>query len=86
MALFTQTASTDLSRYAQISMIHIATTGTASVVNLRQGSASGTIVMQFQGAINTSQTIQFARPLRVATGCYIELVSGTVAAITVDVV
>jgi hypothetical protein len=85
VALYTQTATTDLTaKGKRLTAVHIATTGTASVVNLNNG-VGGTTVFQFNGAINTDKTITFAVPVVFTSGVQVQLSSGTVAAITADI-
>ena len=91
MALYTSTATNDLTGFGRpkkLASIHIAATGTAPTVNLRDGGSGGTIRYQYQLAINTSKDVSFPFPgLPVfKDGLYVELAAGTVAAITVDVV
>jgi len=70
----------------RLASVHIATTGTASVVNLRDGSVTGTIRYSFNGAINSDKTVAFTPPSAplFPVGCYVELNAGTVSAITLD--
>jgi hypothetical protein len=85
MALYTQTASTDLSsKGRRLTSIHVASTG-ATTVNIREGAVGGAIRYQVVAATGTTQTINFATPVIFPTGVYVELSAGTVSAITVDI-
>jgi hypothetical protein len=87
VALYTQTATTDLTaKGKRLASVHIATTGTASVVNLNDG-VGGTTRFQFNGPINTDKTLVFDGPSSPVfpNGVQVQLSSGTVAAITVDI-
>jgi hypothetical protein len=86
VALYSVTASTDLTaKGRRVNSIHVASTG-ATTVNIREGAVGGTIRYQVVAATGTQQTINFATPAIFPTGAYVELNAGTVAAITLDIV
>lgn len=49
---------------------HIISGATAGVVNLRDGSASGTIRKTLTGTVSDGKTFNFAGGLRFENGCY----------------
>jgi hypothetical protein len=88
MALYAVTGTTDLTtKGKRLASVHIATTGTASVVNLNDG-VSGTTRYQFNGAINSDKTFSWTVPGGLPlflNGIQVQLASGKVAAITLDI-
>jgi hypothetical protein len=74
------TADTDLTtKPKRVSAIHCSA-GTAAVVNLRNGSVSGDIVVQLRIPANESKEVRYGPPrgLVFPAGLFVDVVSGTV--------
>ena len=92
MALYAVTASVDLTgagKGKRVASWHFSNTGAAAVINIRDGSVSGTRYIQIQLAATTTSASQAyslpgGAPLFPA-GVYVEVVSGTIIG-SVDII
>ena len=83
------TADTDLTAKAKrLASWHFSNTVAAAVINLRNGSVTGDILIQIQLAINTSASQAYHVPegaLLFTEGLFVDVVSGTIVG-SVDLV
>ena len=66
--------------------IQFASAGTAGIVNLRDGSASGDIWLTETGTASTGKDFNYENGLYFANGCYAELTTTNVSYLTACVV
>jgi hypothetical protein len=76
------TASVDHStKGKRLAAWHFSNSGAAAVINLREGSATGDIIVPIQLAATTSASQAYNVPDGCPTfslGCYVQVVSGTI--------
>lgn len=83
MPAYPVTANTDLTtpgKGKRLRSWHFSNSGAAAVINLRDGSVTGTIQAQIQLAANTSssQAYPIGSDMVFAAGLFVQIVSGTI--------